>query len=172
MKNGSDSTLLADRFTQIFREEHRQLRDALLELCEAFAARELPRIRRLLKTVVVVAGPHFRYEEESLYPGLTGIFGREYIDKLLTDHDRVIATARRLVALARQSELTEAEGVEGVRLVRDILPHVSNCDGLSIMVERLPASNIHAVLDTRERALRDGHDLMTWARRIRSRPAA
>lgn len=172
MKNGSDSTPLADRFTQIFREEHRTVRDGLLELCEAFAARDLPRIRRLLQAVAVATGPHFRYEEESLYPGLTGIFGHEYIDKLLTDHDRVIATARRLVALAEQSALTEAEGVEGVRLVRGILPHVSDCDGLSIMVERLPERNIRAVLDNRDGALRDGHDLITWAERIRARPAA
>ena len=95
-----------------------------------------------------------------------------YIDKLLTAHDRVIATARRLVALAEQSALTEAEGVEGVRLVRGILPHVSDCDGLSIMVERLPERNIRAVLDSRDGALRDGHDLITWAGRIRPRPAA
>lgn len=113
MMHGSDSTPLADRFTQIFGAEHRAVRDGLLELCDAFTVGDLPRIRRVLQAVAVATGPHFRYEEESLYPGLANIFGPEYIEKLLTDHDNVMAAARRLVALAEQSELTEAEGGRG-----------------------------------------------------------
>ncbi|OFW12445.1 MAG: hypothetical protein A3F70_13310 [Acidobacteria bacterium RIFCSPLOWO2_12_FULL_67_14] len=162
---------LADHFTQVFRQEHRGLRDGLLELSDAFTARDLPRIRQVLHAVAAASGPHFRYEEESLYPGLTRIFGWEYVGKLLTDHDRVITAARRLVALAEQSELTPAEAVEAVRLVRSILPHVSDCDGLSIMVERFSESHIRAVLESREMAIGDGHDLFTWADRLRPRAA-
>lgn len=172
MEHAETSTPLADQFTQIFREEHRTVRDGLFDLSDAFAARDLPHIRPLLEAVAGATGPHFRYEEEALYPSLIGIFGADYVEKLLSDHDRVIGSARRLVTLAGQCELTDAEGAEGAQLVRAMLPHVSDCDGLSIMVERLPDQQVRAVLDARERSLAEAHDLLTWAAHIRPRPAA
>ena len=58
---------------------------------------------------------------------------------------------------------------EAVRLARTILPHVSDCDGLSIMVERLPAETITDVFAVRERARETGLDLLTWAGTVRER---
>jgi hypothetical protein len=77
---------LADQFTQMFREEHRQVRDTLRDLVQA-----------LLRQAAALTGPHFRYEEEYLYPGLVQIFGEEYIEKLLGDHGVAIGTAKKLV---------------------------------------------------------------------------
>lgn len=54
--------MLADRFTQVFREEHRQVRDFLLDLIQAFQDRNLPRARELLGRLAALTGPHFRYE--------------------------------------------------------------------------------------------------------------
>ncbi len=161
--------MLADRFTQIFRQEHRQVRDLLLDLIAAFEARDLPRVRALLGQVAALTGPHFRYEEEALYPALTAIFGQDYIDELLGAHDRTIAGARRLVELAGKAELTEEEVAEAVGIVRGILPHVSDCDGLSIMVERLPEDQVQAILDRREASLAAGLDLLRWAETVRRR---
>jgi hypothetical protein len=161
--------MLADRFTQIFRQEHRQVRDLLLELIEAFEARDLPRVRDLLGQVAALTGPHFRYEEEALYPALTAIFGGGYIEELFRAHDRAIAGARRLVELAGKAELTDAEVAEAVGIVRGILPHVSDCDGLSIMVERLPEDQVQAILDRREASLAAGLDLLRWAETVRRR---
>jgi hypothetical protein len=161
--------MLADRFTQIFRQEHRQVRDLLLELIEAFEGRDLPRARELLGRVAALTGPHFRYEEEALYPALTGIFGAGYIEELFRAHDRAIAGARRLVELAGKAELTDDEVAEAVGIVRGILPHVSDCDGLSIMVERLPEAQVQAILDRREESLAAGLDLLRWAETVRRR---
>ena len=44
---------------------------------------------------------------------------------------------------------------------RSILPHVSDCDGLSIMVERFPDERIRTILETRQRALAADVDLLT-----------
>lgn len=161
--------MLADRFTEIFRQEHRQVRDLLLDLIAAFEGRDLPRVRDLLGRVAALTGPHFRYEEEALYPALTGIFGAGYIAELFRAHDRAIAGARRLVELAGKADLTEDEVAEAVGLVRGILPHVSDCDGLSIMVERLPEASVQAILDRREAALAAGLDLLRWAGTVRRR---
>jgi hypothetical protein len=135
---GSTATRPFETFGAIFREEHRAVRDLLLELVDAFEARDLGAARDLLGELAAAAGPHFRYEEESLYPALVPIFGAEYVDKLLGDHDLAIVSARRLVEITSADTLTEEEAREAVRLVRGILPHVSDCEGLTIMVE-LPA---------------------------------
>ncbi len=161
--------MLADQFTQIFREEHRQVRDLLLSLIPAFKARDRSQIQSLLSQIASLTGPHFRYEEESLYPLLVDFFGEEYVEKLYGDHDRAIASAKRLVELAGKESLSDAEVSEAVRLVRGILPHVSDCDGLSIMVETVPEEKVQTILDTRERALKEGLNLIEWSEKVRTR---
>jgi hypothetical protein len=75
------------------------------------------------------------------------------------------------VELAGKDAWTGADTEEGVDLVRGILPHVSDCDGLSIMVERLPEDTVDAILDARERCQEAGLDLLRWAREARRPPA-
>lgn len=164
-------TAVVEEFTQIFREEHRQVRDDLLALVDAFQERDRARAGTLLERIAAATGPHFRYEEESLYPALVAIFGEEYIQKLLADHDQAIANAAGLVELAQQESLSDADVEEAVRLTRAILPHVSDCDGLSIMVEVVPEDTVHHVLATRDRARTADLDLLTWSRTVRERPA-
>lgn len=162
--------MLADEFTHIFRAEHRVVRDTLLELIQAYQRREHARITALLTEAAAFVGPHFRYEEEALYPALIDIFGEEYVEKLLSDHDQAIGTARHLVELSGQEALSDEEVARATRLVRSILPHVSDCDGLSIMVERLPEETVAAILAARERARQAGLDLLQWAGQVRTRP--
>ncbi|MFB6273989.1 MAG: hemerythrin domain-containing protein [Salinibacter sp.] len=161
----------ADQFTTTFREEHREIRDVLLELVQVFTDREPARARSLLEQAAALTGPHFRYEEESLYPALVAIFGEAYIEQLREDHDRAIGTAQALVELAEQEQLTEEEAARAVRWVQRLLPHVSDCDGLSIMVERLPEEQVEAIFAARERSRRADLDLLRWAEEVRDRPA-
>lgn len=162
---------LTEWFASLFREEHRAVRDALLDLVEAFRARDLAAARSLLARIAADTGPHFRYEEEALYPALVDIFGPEYVERLLGDHDRVIGVAGSLVALSARDTLTDEEVAHGIHLARSVLPHVSDCDGLSIMVERLPGETVQAILDTRDRARAQGLDLFEWATGVRRRPS-
>lgn len=164
--------MLADHFSQVFREEHRQVRDGLLDLITAFSRRDTVQIQSLLGRIAALTGPHFRYEEETLYPALVEIFGPDYVESLLEDHDRAIGAAKRLVELAGKGSLLEKEVNEAVALVRGVLPHVSDCDGLSIMVERLSDQKVQAILDARDRSNQANVDLIRWADQIRERPAA
>ncbi len=168
----SAGTRLADRFARLFRNEHRRVRDGLLALVRALEARDLRLARALLDQVAIDTGPHFRYEEEALYPALVEIFGPEYIERLLRDHDRVIGSAGSLASLTAKGSLTDEEVGYAIRLVRSVLPHVSDCDGLSIMVERLAPETVQAILDARDRSLCDGVGLFDWARQLRRRPTA
>jgi hypothetical protein len=161
---------LADEFTTVFRHEHRQVRDVLLELIDAFEARDRERIGALLERTAALTGPHFRYEEETLYPALKAIFGEPYIDHLFHEHDGAIERAATLVGLAQQNTLSDADVAHAVRLVREILPHVSDCDGLSVMVEILPEDEVQSIFDARDRSHADGLDLLMWASGVRGRP--
>lgn len=163
--------MLAEQFTQIFRDEHRQIRDVLLELIEAFQSHDKARVQVLLDQTAAYTGPHFRYEEESLYPALVEIFGQGYIEELLRDHDRAIGTAQRLLELAGKESILDEDAAEATRLIRSILPHVSDCDGLSIMVERLPDEKVQTILDTRDRSRQAGLNLLQWTEQVRNRPA-
>jgi hypothetical protein len=161
------------RFAELFREEHRYVRDLLLDLVRALEQRRLPDARALVGEIAAVTGPHFRYEEESLYPALVAIFGPEYVEKLRDDHDGAIASARRIAELASRDALTDGEVDEAVRLVRGILPHVSDCDGLSIMVELLADETVETIFAARDAARAEGLDLLEWgADPRRARPVA
>ncbi len=163
---------LADQFTQMFREEHRVVRDALLDLVQAFVKRDKERIGSLLNLTAGATGPHFRYEEEALYPSLVEIFGEEYVEKLLGDHDRVIGAAGKLIELAGKDTLTDRDVANAIRFIRGMLPHVSDCDGLSLMVERLPEQKVEAVLAARDRSLEANLDLLAWVDQVRERQVA
>jgi hypothetical protein len=161
--------MLSDQFSRIFRDEHRQIRDELLALIQAFQDRDKTRIGALLNQVAADTGPHFRYEEESLYPALVEIFGPDYIDELFRDHDRAIGTAQRLIQIAGQATIRDEDVAEATRLVRSILPHVSDCDGLSIMVERLPEGKVRTILETRDHSREAGLNLLQWTEQVRNR---
>jgi hypothetical protein len=160
---------MSEQFTTMFRDEHRQVRDALLELGDAFTARDAAAARSLLGHIAELTGPHFRYEEETMYPLLVQIFGAEYIDSLIDDHDVAIAGSRRLVELVEGS-YEPAEIEEAHRVIRKILPHVSDCDGLSIMVEKLRDDEVDAIFAKRDETLAAGLDLLTWDSTVRTRP--
>lgn len=159
-----------ETFARTFRDEHRLVRDTLLDLIHAFQDRDRERIQDLMNKTAEYTGPHFRYEEEALYPGLVGLYGESYIESLLEDHDGAIASARRLVELAGQPELTDADVQEAIGLIRGLLPHVSDCEGLSIMVERLPEEKVDTVLEARDRARQEDLNLLEWADSVRERP--
>jgi hypothetical protein len=160
---------LSNDFTNTFRDEHRVIRDLLFDLIDAFERRDLADARSLLGSIAQRTGPHFRYEEESLYPSLVQIFGASYVDKLLGDHDGAIRAARRLVEIATGEDTDDHTIEEAVTHVRGILPHVSDCDGLSIFVERLPDDEIRSIFEARRRADQDALPLLDWATTIRGR---
>lgn len=164
-------TTLTDDFTALFRAEHREVRDALLDLIDAFRARDHDRIGTLLERVATLTGPHFRYEEESLYPALVGLFEEAYVEYLYEAHDGAIARARELVELAGRETLSDEDVARAIHAIREILPHVSDCDGLSVMVEVLPEEHVRGILAARDRTNQLGLDLLTWADTARARPA-
>jgi hypothetical protein len=156
------------RFALVLRGEHRVIRDLLLLLADAFELRDTEGIRSIFGEFASFAGPHFRYEEEALYPGFAPILGPEYANRLRVAHEVAIASAQRLEELSRLQELTEEDVDEAVWLVHTILPHVSDFEGPGVIVELLTDETVGSVLQTRETARRAGFDLLTWSAEVRT----
>ncbi len=73
-----------------------------------------------------------------------------------------------MIAIANQSVLSQSDAVEAIHLIRSgILPHVGGCDGLSILIARMPAEKGIELLAAREFSLREGVELVDWVRKIR-----
>src|SRR4030067_1177156 len=94
-----------------FREDHRKVRDSLLNLASAAEARDVAKARDILGQIDTMVGPHFRYEEEILYQALREFLG-DYVDSLIKEHDGAIETARTAARILSQSSLSQEEGKE------------------------------------------------------------
>ncbi len=158
-----------ERLIRVFGDEHREFRDILLDLIDAFRNRDKRKIRSLLNQAVKIAGPHLRYEEEALYPALKYFFHDTHIAHLLSDHDQLILTIQMLGQLAGLRQIQDEDAFKAEHYIRGVLPHISDCDGLSVMIERLPAAKVRAVLKARDRALDEGLDLLNYAAEARGR---
>src|SRR4030067_2210181 len=103
-----------------FREDHRKVRDGLLDIISALKAKDVPRARDILGNLNTLVGPHFRYEEEALYPALKVFLG-EYVDQLISEHDGVINTAMACLELLGKDKLTDQEGEDAAKAGRALL---------------------------------------------------
>mgnify|MGYP005837012561 CR=1 FL=1 len=159
----SDSEVIA-----LFREDHRTVRDGLLELIDALRAKDVGLARQVLGKLNELVGPHFRFEEEALYPALRKFLG-EYVDELLSEHDGVIATAKACAQLLEKDALTDHEADEAARAARALLVHVSNCDGLAILCERLDPKEFDHLAQEFSASQAADVPLLQWADTIRRR---
>lgn len=156
---------------QEFRNDHRWVRDNLIALSQALKNKEFNRAREILGEIDRFVGPHFRYEEEAMYPTLKQYLG-EYIDQLISEHDGAIATAKTCAQLLSKDALTDAEAEEAAKAARSLLIHVSNCDGLAIISERLNQEELNQLSAHLERCREAGVPLLEWADTIRKSKVA
>ena len=171
-KNGTAKGAAAsahERFRDLAHAEHRELRDILLALYDAFDKHDVKRAAKLHGELCGHTGPHFRYEEETLHLLLEPVLGKVQVEHLNREHDRAIVDAIYIGRLTAESSLDENTARQGKRLVRRILPHVADCDGLSVIVETIPEAEVETILAARETALAENIPLLDWAATERPR---
>lgn len=151
-----------------FREDHRKVRDGILDIIDDLKAKDVVKARKILGDLNTLVGPHFRYEEENLYPALKVFLG-EYVDQLLKEHDGAIETARTCAQLLQKDRLTDEEAEQAANAARAILVHVSNCDGLAILSERLKKKELGELAEKFVAARKAGIGLLEWAEKIRKK---
>ncbi len=159
---------MKDFFTE-FRNDHRQIRDLIMNLIRAFIQKDLLKAEKLLFILNEIAGPHFQFEEEVLYPELIPVYGPKYINKLYIDHDLVIARVIKLKELISRSKLNPDEFDQGISLLERLFPHLTDCEGLSIMVETLNRKTIERITKNMEDTRKKNNNLLLWANNERDR---
>ncbi|NBC83954.1 MAG: hemerythrin domain-containing protein [Bacteroidetes bacterium] len=157
------------KFSDEFTEEHRTIRDMLLDLITHIIQTDRQACMEQLNELAIITGPHFRYEEESLYPILTRFYGDGYINKLFTDHDMAIGRAFAIDRVFKEEFDKKEKRTEAINHVRGLLPHVSDCQGLIMFAEKFNDDEIEQVIDTKTRVLKENYHLIDWATNIRER---
>ncbi len=154
------------------KSDHRVVRDILLELIEASSRRDAIKSLELLIRLDKLGGPHFRFEEESLYPALEKYFGQEYYEYLLSAHDRIIRSSKTLSEILGKGEISEEEAGRLPDIIRnEILPHPIECDGLTMLAEKLSQVELEEIRQNLKVALKADIPLLEWADKVRERKA-
>lgn len=152
-----DRTLIGE-----FHTDHAKVVQALLDLRHAIQAHEPARVRTTLGQANQLVGPHFKFEEQNLYPSLTEFLGEAGVQRLLTEHDGVFRGVAALVELAGKDAWTEAEARSAGANLELIWEHPVTCDGLSLYIERLPAETQASLLEKMEEMRREGTTLLEY----------
>jgi DNA-binding PadR family transcriptional regulator len=158
-----------DRIIDMYRAEHRDLRDNLLALIEAFKTRDKRKIRPLIKAVDEGGGPHMRCEEEAIYPALDKYYMDNQLEHLLTEHDLIIATLRKLYQLIERGPISDDDVRVAELHIRCVLTHVTDCDGALLLVELLSERKAKSILTARRRADRESLSICQYASEARGR---
>jgi hypothetical protein len=152
------------------RDDHKKVRDTLLEIIDAIRRRDVTKAYELLIILDKLGGPHFRAEEETMYPLMKRFYGEEYYSRLLDEHDRVIRAARKLAETLGKGEITPEEADELVRVIQnEIMPHPITCSGLEIFMERLTREELDKIGESLVAARKEGLPLLEWSQTVRER---
>lgn len=156
-----------EEFEEQFQDEHQTILTTVKELVEKLRNHAAPDISEEVDELNKLLGPHFRYEEEALYPSLREEYGRIYVKRLYDSHEGTIHTLRTLKE-GEDGSLNTNEALDAI--YGWLLPHVSDCEGLSIMVGQIPGEDLDEIAEARERAHEEELDLLAWAEEVRENP--
>src|SRR5574337_90303 len=80
-----------EKFLKTFKQEHQTILDGLLDLRSAVRQVDAARAQELVRALDQVMGPHFRVEEETLYPMLADYLGADNVRNLIDEHKGAVA---------------------------------------------------------------------------------
>jgi len=150
-------------------KEHSIIREILLELNSALILEDIEQCKCLLAKLDEIVGPHFRYEEEAIYPAMVDVYCPGYINKLYTDHDLTIARINQLKNLFNQDNFTEMDLTSAIRHVRMISHYITNCETLPINNVKFDEQLIMQIFNTHKKSLDENLSLISWSDTIRNR---
>jgi RND superfamily putative drug exporter len=142
-----------ERLSHVSHAEHRQLLDLLVEIELASESRRAERVVALAGQLRRLAEPHFRYEQQALFPQLVDPLGAEYVRGLYTAQEGVFEALGRIESLAESDSSPRSAAAETRRLVRSARSSLITCDAAAEVLERGPAESADRVLAARELAL-------------------
>ncbi len=150
------------------KSDHAKVRDSLLELINIVEKGNAVKALEILIRLDKLTGPHFRWEEESFYLASEKFFGREYLEYLLSVHDRILQRAKELAGILGKGELTEEERKKLPGILRmDVLSHPIECEGVAIFAEKLSKRELAAMAKRLEECRKEDVPLLEWGDKIK-----
>jgi len=151
-----------------FKADHAKVRDSLLNLIEAINKRDASKALEILTYLDRLVGPHFRWEEESLYSIMEKFFGRQYHLYLLSAHDRIVKRAKELLEVLKKGSISPEEAKVLADIIRnEVLPHPIECEGITLFAEKLIEEELERLRVDLERARRENVPLLEWSDKIK-----
>lgn len=127
---------IQEKFIKAFKQEHQQILDRLLALKDAIEKTDTDLASNLVEELDQIMGPHFRVEEEALYPMLVEYLGDENVKELLSEHQRAVETLYNFKKCINNKTWLSQHREEALNKLQGFFMHVTGCDGLSIIIER------------------------------------
>ena len=150
-------------------KEHDQIREMLQKLSISIMIEDVERFKKLLVNFDQIIGPHFRFEEEAVYPALVDIYYPGYISKLYTDHDLAIARFNELKNLVNKEKFSESDYISGIRHVRMMGHYITGCEILPIKNIPLDDQQIKRLKTLHKKSKEEKLGLISWSGTRRNR---
>ncbi len=134
--------MIRNKFSEAFKVEHNLIYDDLLNLKSALKDSDFTRSVNLIKHLNEITELHFKVEREVLYPMLTNYTDEDYIAELTEGHS---FSTRILAELGTNiSDTGSFTGIDTYILkdLNEIIRNLMNCDGLTLVIDRLPDHEI------------------------------
>ncbi len=153
-----------------FSREHREVRDLLLDLVENIKDGDVRRARENLDELNSLTGPHFKYEEDALYPALVDFFGKDQVVELIKEHDKSIEKAKELKELLENDSIPKEKKESIYDIISPLLIHVSDCEGLKVYMEKFSDKQIKEIKNSMQKAKKENIPLLEYDKTIRKTP--
>jgi len=150
-------------------KEHDQIREMLQKLSISIMMEDVARFKELLVKFDKITGPHFRFEEEAVYPALVDIYYPGYISKLYTDHDLVIARFNELNNLLNKEEFSGSDYISCIRHLRMMDHYITGCEILPIKKIPLDDQQIRRLKAIHRKSKEEKLGLISWSDTRRNR---
>jgi hypothetical protein len=123
-------------FLGAFKEDHKIILNNLLSLKDAVKRKDTKNAASLVVFLDDIMGPHFRVEEEALYPMLTEYFGEDNVERLLEEHTLATDAMNEFKHNIGSERYMVEHGEDTLKKLQGFFLHVTSCDGLSIIIEK------------------------------------
>lgn len=151
---------------EAYRDEHRLIRDSVLAIIDAGARGEVEEARAMVEQFDDAIGPHYRYEEEVLYPLMTRFLGEDRVEELIGEQADSIDAVREMKALLDDGTLTREQETELIEQMYTLMGHIYDCD-VAILMETLTDEEMAEVAQGVDRCHEEDLSLLQWAETVR-----
>lgn len=150
-------------------DDHKKARDAYFDFVKAIDDHDSRQAKDIFNVLDAVMGPHWKWEEESLYQAVKAHLSEDLYTSLMKEHDECIDAMQKMAAIFKKWRLSDGDWAQAKKLAVPILYHIATCDGLPIMMERLGEQELWDLRQAIFASRREAVPLLEWVAKLRKK---